>query len=475
MDLKQGFIALVASGSMGLLLSASAATESLLLTQSPRSPTGKEGQSNLERLYPAGSRVVVITPAAPREVKVLSQGLYAAGDPVLSYDGEAATFIGKPDPKSEWQIYQSRVNGGKCLAVTSMPGGAMDPALLPDGSVVFASPATRDSSAPPPQLYAQSSGGKAHRLTFSPTGACDPTVLPEGRILFVSALTHDAPSGPLGSSLFTINNDGTEIAAYACQHDPPARISRPRQVGGGRIAFLAAPLDCSTVEASAECVRTARPFLSRTKLLPGAEVSVRSVQPYGESNLLVCAKSKSGSWAVYRLNTLEGMPGTPFFEDPQWDCVEAAPLLPRPRPMGRLTNMDPAKKTGRILCLNINDTTYRTGERSEAATATRVRILVKLDSGICRPLGEVPVQADGSFMAEVPADIPLGFEALDGGGAIVRQVAPSIWVRPGENRSCVGCHAPHNRVPHNHRPDAVRLPVPLLSVGSEAKFTQKAP
>ena len=475
MDLNRSFLAMVASGSLGFWISATAATEPLLLTQSPRSPAGKPGQSNLERLYPAGSRVVVIIPTAPREAKVLSEGLYAAGDPVLSYDGLTVVFVGKPGQESEWQIYQARVDGGHRRAVTSMPGGAMDPALLPDGTVVFASPTPKNSSALPPQLYAQASGGKPRQLTFSPAGAFDPTVLPEGRILFVSALPHSASAGVSGNSLFTINNDGTEVAAYACQHDPPTMVSRPRQVAGGRIAFLAGPLDCATVDATAECVRTARPFQSRAKLFSNAAEPVRSVQSDGESNLLVCAKSSQGNWAVYRVDGKSGNFGAPCFEDPQWDCVEAAALRARPRPMGRLTNMDSTKNTGRILCLNVNDTTYREGTQSEAAVATRVRVLAKLASGTRRALGEVPVQADGSFMAEVPADMPLGFEGLDESGSVVRRVAPMIWVRAGENRSCVGCHASHNRVPHNHRPDAVRSPVPVLGVGLDERLTQKGP
>jgi hypothetical protein len=475
MDLNRSFFALVASGSLGLLLSATAATEPLLLTQSPRSPAGKPSQTSLERLYPAGSRVVVVNLAAPREVKVLSEGLDAAGDPVLSYDGQVVLFVGRPGPESDWQVYQARMNGGRCRAITSMPGGAMDPAFLPDGSAVFASPTPRDLSSQAPQLYAQPTSGRPQQLTFSPAGAFDPTVLPEGRILFVSASPHDASAKVAGLSLFTVNNDGTEFAAFACQHDPPARISRPRPVTGGRIAFLAGPLGGESADTSAECVRTARPFLSRAKLFSNEVPAVRSVQPGGESNLFVCAKSPSGTWAVYCVSGQEGIPGTPLFEDPRWDCVEALPLRSRPRPMGRLTNMDPTKKTGRILCLNINDTTYSGGAQPGVAIATRVRVLTRLASGTCRPLGELPVQADGSFMAEVPADSPLGFEALDENGSVVRRVAPMIWVRAGENRSCVGCHASHNRVPHNHRPEAVRSPIPLLSIGPEAKFTQKAP
>ena len=82
------------------------------------------------------------------------------------------------------------------------------------------------------------------------------------------------------------------------------------------------------------------------------------------------------------------------------------------------------------------------------------------------------MQADGSFLAEVPADVPLGFETLDDNGRVLRREAPMIWVRPAENRSCIGCHEPHNRAPHNHRPLAVNVPIPCLDLKC-AKPVQK--
>jgi hypothetical protein len=102
-------------------------------------------------------------------------------------------------------------------------------------------------------------------------------------------------------------------------------------------------------------------------------------------------------------------------------------------------------------------------------------VLAEVSPGRCRSLGEVPVQEDGSFMAEVPADTPLGFEALNQEGEILRRVEPVVWVRPGENRSCTGCHAAHNRAPHNHRPLAVYADVPCLRTEPGPSQAQKTP
>jgi hypothetical protein len=453
----------------------------LVLTQTPRGATSGPAQNQLDLSYPAGSRVVVAAaPWSAPTIRVLSEGLYSAGGPVLGYDGERVYFTGKTGVEREWQVYEARIDGGRRRVVTSMPGGAGTPALLPDGSVVFASPIPRlghpGAMVPPPQLYAQLPDGQPRRLTFGTSGATDPTVLPDGRILFISSTPPGPKDSPRGLSLFTINNDGTELTGFACQHDPPAIIGRPRLLTDGRVAFLASGLESTVAEGLAECVRMARPFLSRTNLLPGLKARVRSVGPDGENGLLVCAENSHSTWSVYRLGKNEGLLGAPLLaEDASWDCVEAVAAHACQRPMGRLSSMDSTKKTGQILCLNANDSTYNGAETQAAAVVARMRVLAEVSPGRCRSLGEVPVQEDGSFMAEVPADTPLGFEALSQEGEVLRRVEPVIWVRPGENRSCTGCHAGHNRAPHNHRPLAVYAGVPCLRAEPEPSLAKKVP
>jgi hypothetical protein len=54
--------------------------------------------------------------------------------------------------------------------------------------------------------------------------------------------------------------------------------------------------------------------------------------------------------------------------------------------------------------------------------------------------GEVPVYADGSFSAKVPANVPLHMQLIDKFGMSV--ASEDIWLsgRPGEQRFCGGCH-----------------------------------
>ena len=115
--------------------------------------------------------------------------------------------------------------------LTSMPGGAMSPTLLPTGSLVFASPVPKigrpNSSQPQSALYVQSPGGRPRQLTFSSRSITEPTMLGDGRILFVSTLPPEASYAGSGPALFTINNDGTEITAFAGPEDRRRHSAAP--------------------------------------------------------------------------------------------------------------------------------------------------------------------------------------------------------------------------------------------------------
>ena len=57
-------------------------------------------------------------------------------------------------------------------------------------------------------------------------------------------------------------------------------------------------------------------------------------------------------------------------------------------------------------------------------------------------LGYAPVEPDGSFKLIVPADVALGFSILDAKGRGIQTHLNWIQVRPGERRTCDGCHSP---------------------------------
>jgi hypothetical protein len=57
-----------------------------------------------------------------------------------------------------------------------------------------------------------------------------------------------------------------------------------------------------------------------------------------------------------------------------------------------------------------------------------------------RIVGDVPLQPDGSAHFTVPADRSLYFQLLDGHGREIRRMRSWVSLKPGEVRSCSGCH-----------------------------------
>jgi hypothetical protein len=57
-------------------------------------------------------------------------------------------------------------------------------------------------------------------------------------------------------------------------------------------------------------------------------------------------------------------------------------------------------------------------------------------------LGYAPIDPDGSFKLNVPADTPIALSVIDDQGRSFQTHTNWIQVRPGERRTCDGCHSP---------------------------------
>jgi len=57
-------------------------------------------------------------------------------------------------------------------------------------------------------------------------------------------------------------------------------------------------------------------------------------------------------------------------------------------------------------------------------------------------LGYAPIEPDGSFKLQVPADTPIALAVVDSQGRAFQTHTNWIQVRPGERRTCDGCHSP---------------------------------
>jgi hypothetical protein len=76
-------------------------------------------------------------------------------------------------------------------------------------------------------------------------------------------------------------------------------------------------------------------------------------------------------------------------------------------------------------------------------------------------LGYSVVEPDGSFKLQVPADVPLGLQVVDAEGRAFQTHTNWIQVRPGERRTCDGCHSPRRGAALNSGAVVNTLPAAL--------------
>ena len=101
-----------------------------------------------------------------------------------------------------------------------------------------------------------------------------------------------------------------------------------------------------------------------------------------------------------------------------------------------------------LLCLNAYTSKYKFASGSLHS----VRLYTRGSDGTIKLLGTAPVERDGSFFVQVPTEQPLQIELLDGSGKTVKRQAGWFWMRRGEQRACVGCHAGPETAPENAVP-----------------------
>jgi hypothetical protein len=149
-----------------------------------------------------------------------------------------------------------------------------------------------------------------------------------------------------------------------------------------------------------------------------------------------------------------------IYDDPQFADVDPVPLRPHPKPTVHNATLAQGRDTGLIYCNSV----FNSDLPLERSAVKFVRVLegVQMGQSIAanaafrtRLLGTAPVHADGSFYVEVPADVPIHFELLDGEGRMLVHETEFNYVRKGETKGCMGCHESRQHAGSNSRPQAM--------------------
>lgn len=401
--------------------------------------------------------------AAPRVL--LDAGAGVLGSPSASFDGRCVYVSMAPEGAPFFHIYRIPLDGGAPEQLTRGFYHDTDPAELPDGRIVFSSTRTGTfeeyHAAPARALFVMGRDGSGIRsITHTPIFDNEPKVLPDGRIAFVRSdnffgrakvetLIHAIrPDGSAGQTLF-----GADVGAVYGVRLRLLGYGSPAPLPDGRLAVLSKTGNFIARPGSAEDTH---------RRIPG---SLGDLAPLPDGRLLVTVfhddpdDRRTRILAVLdpednRIVRIHESSDTPLHSPVSLAPRPVPPVLPE---TVRVAGTGSPHATGFLYAQNVRIT------RKTDAGWGHIRALRVLRSrGVSvrsshwdfvhqgkevTELGTVPIAPDGSFSVEVPADVPLAFQAVDAEGRSELNEMSWIFVRPGEVRSCTGCHDSHRAGP----------------------------
>ena len=150
-----------------------------------------------------------------------------------------------------------------------------------------------------------------------------------------------------------------------------------------------------------------------------------------------------------------------LYRDPEIACLDPIPFRPRPRPpvipsqtvQAAEDQRGNSSASARIAVMNIYESAIPWPEGTKITALRVIQLFPKTtpaqnepnigigDQSLARGvLGTAPVEADGSVYCEVPAGVPVYFQALDERGRAVQTMRSDTYLHPGETLTCTGCH-----------------------------------
>jgi len=478
-----------------------------------------EGEETLNRSWAVGN-LYKLSPIAPdgRVTALTSFTGASVSDPCVSFDGERILFSMRPPGAADRNIWEIDVDGGHLRQVTSGGGHDFDPLYLPDGKILFTS--SRDDEmdeynhSPAERLYrCNPDGSGLERISFNQSDDFDPALLPDGRIVY-TRWDHFGTFNRF--PLFATNPDGTGTFHHFGPHN--RNFFHVQPTGDGRLVAIESTMineDAGPIALLKPEQGPADPPSSdydlhwdvltanvNTDGPPWAYGAFKYPHPLGQnryvaSYTLPAASEEETDYALYTFTLVQtgaGTPGDPatlsirdltfLYNDPGTNEYDAQRIAARTPPPVRESTVDYGKTTGIFLAQDVFNRGTQDGQEVPQRGVDAIdRIAVIAARPTMRGesndfsanefekralVGFAPVYADGSFKIEIPADTPISFATLDDldRGFVVKRT--HLWVRPGEEfTKCVGCHEDRSSgepVPTNPNPIAASQPATDLNV-----------
>jgi hypothetical protein len=188
---------------------------------------------------------------------------------------------------------------------------------------------------------------------------------------------------------------------------------------------------------------------------------------------------EKGGWdfGIYTIG-LDGKNRQLIYNDPNLMEFNPTPIPPHSKPPIIPPHVDAHKRTGTFFGMNAYLNTLLKVPKGDIKAIRVVEGLPRPAGGdtkvsinriheVKRILGEAPVFPDGSFYFEAPANVPLHFQTMGKDGMVLTNERTWLWLKPGENRGCVGCHEPRESSPPTHTPLALQQPPTKVGLDPE--------
>jgi len=392
--------------------------------------------------FPRGAKLFIHDANGQR---ALIPDFSASADPALSFDATRLLFAGKKTFHDHWQIWEMDLAGGPPRRLTLCAGNCIRPFYLPEDRFVFAEQLHGETIIKAASLQ----GGESLALTYNPGNALPSDVLRDGRILFDAAF----PAGG-AQEIYTVYSDGSGVESYRCDHGS-ARHSG-RQLASGDIVFAHERGLARFTSAVAHEIVIPVPSLDFSG----------DVAELSNGDWLTAARPQPNP----RFAIVRWTPGTQELQtvisDEHRDLLQATPITSYAVP-----NRHPSAlhdwNYANLLCLNAYTSRWHIHE----GTIASVRMYTRDSSARTSLLGTAAVEKDGSFYLRTPADRPLKIELLDARGQTIQKEAGWFWLRRGEQRICVGCHAGPETAPENAVPAVLRRSTVAADMTGATKLT----
>ncbi len=406
--------------------------------------------------FPEGSRIVRLhaqtNHAVPQD---LTPELFAAADPQVDFNAARILFSGQKARGDKWQVWEMNADGSNQRQVTRCAEDCLRPGYLPGDEIVFTVLEQKDGSLASRLAVANSDGSNVHPITFSPGDWWFETVLRDGRVLASASWPlSSAQQGSAPRLFYTLRPDGAAMDSFRWEHQPSIVREDAQELEDGSIIYISTAVHPS--ESGGELTEIQRGALGENKI-ESSGAGYLSPRPYFQNQLIVSRRQNQNSgatrnFALYSFDLQKQVLGPVIYGDAHLSSIQAVALAAHAVPKKFWSTLKLDSKFGYFISLDSYSSADAPNGRVASAIA-QVRVITHR-SGEDQELilGQAPVEKDGSFYVEVPANQAVRFELLDADGKLIVAEKSWIWARPGEQRGCAGCHGDKALAPENRWP-----------------------